>query len=260
MLFDNAKALSLWLRNHDIKEYAADELTSVIAAALTNDPASEVVAIRKTITDVAHLPTFIFWCKMEQFLRGTFHSFEDQVKMANKFDPTTDGYARFVAKLITVLDQIEDCEKVDFYANLSRAFLLECIKSETLFHKLAKFILICTYDELCFIRDCPYEYAEPNSVMISALLQYGLFEQGETVDGKTRYKLSGFAKALKQSSLNFNPELHGMKRITGYEDIEPIETFEPISSQDILDIFNSSDEEIILNGGTAEDLLKKQND
>ena len=38
---------------------------------------------------------------------------------------------------------------------------------------------------------------------ISALYQYGLVTQSENKDGKTVYVLSGFAKALKESSLNF---------------------------------------------------------
>ena len=254
-LLEKAKNLIRWLTNEDITKVANEDLSSLAAAAMNNDVAAGASAIKKTITDVAHLPTYIFWCKMEAFLRGTFHSFDDQVKMANKFDSTTDGYARFVSKLITVLDQIEDSEKVGFFANLTRAYLLDCIKSEELFYKLAKYLLICTYDELCFLRNCPYTYAETNSVMISALLQFGLFEQGDTVDGQTRYKLSGFAIALKQNSLNFHTELQGMKRISEYDDMKPLDILEPMSSQDIIDILNASDDEIILDGGTVGDAI-----
>lgn len=257
-LLEKAKNLSQWLASEDITKVAEEDLSSLVAAAMTNDAASGAFAIKKTITDVAHLPTYIFWCKMERFLRGIFRDFKEQVKMASRFDSTTDGYARFVSKLITILDQIEDTEKVDFFANLTRAFLLECIKTEELFYKLSKFLLICTYDELCFIRNCPYTYIETNTVMISALLQFGLFEQCHTVDEQTRYKLSGFAIALKQNSLNFNSELYEMKRISEYDDMKPLEILEPMSSKDILDILGASDDEIVLDGGTAKDILNNQ--
>lgn len=208
------------LKDKSIQEMASDDLKVTIAAAIAGNPAETAMAIKKTITNIAHLPTYLFWNKMERFLRGTFHSFADQVKMANRFDSTTDDYAMFTIKLVSILDKIEIEEKVDYYANLTRSFLLECIDEELLF-KLAKFILQCTMDELQFLQRVDYSYTSPNSIMISALFQYGLIEQGESVNKIKRYKLSDFAKALKQNSLNFYNELNGMKRIGSYTDMKP---------------------------------------
>lgn len=232
-LLEKAKNLIRWLTNEDITKVAKEDLSSVVAAAMNSDVATGASAIKKTITDVAHLPTYIFWCKMEAFLRGTFHSYEDQINMANKFEPCSDGYAKFVSKQIMLIDKVESFEKVDYFANLTRAYLLECISTETLYFKLAKYLTQCTDEELQFIRDCSYEFIDENTVMISALYQYGLFEQGETINGKTRYRLSSFAKALKLNCLNFRKENSGIASIRDYCDMQPLNISETASIEEV---------------------------
>ena len=219
-LLSGIKNLTEMLKKKPIQKYASDDLKELVASALSNNPFETAAAIKKTISDIAHLPTFLFWNKMERFLRGTFQSFEDQIKMAARFDPTTDDYAKFTVKLVSILNQIDIEEKVDYYANLARAFLLEQI-DETLFFKLSKFLLQCTMDELLFLQRIEYTYTSPNNMMVSALFQYGLIEQGETQDGTRMYKLSDFAKALKQNGLNFYSELNGMERIGSFDDMKP---------------------------------------
>lgn len=247
-LIESAKNLISFLKSEEIQKVAKADFTSIIAANLTNDPAGNVAAIKKTITDVAHLPTYLFWNKMERYLRGTFHCFEDQIKMADRFDQNTETYAKFVVNIISIVDKIEVDEKIDYFANLTRAFLLGCIKSEQLFYKLSKFLLLCTYDELRYLQEMDYTFVSGNTVMISALYQFGLFVQGDTTDKLTQYKLSEFAKALKQNSLNFYNELHGEKRIGDYQDMSPIDIPEPANMEDILKVVDGN---LILDAGDS---------
>ena len=187
---------------------------------------------------------------MERFLRGVFRSFEDQIKMAERFDPRTDDYEKFTVKLVSILNQIDVDEKVDYYANLTRAFLLDLINAEVFF-KLAKFLLQCTMDELLFLQGIDYNFTSPNTMMISALFQYGLIEQGESVNNERRYKLSDFAKALKQNSLNFYSEMHGVKRIGSYDDMKPPVLPNKAASWSDLASVDPEKETVALNGGTA---------
>ena len=57
---------------------------------------------------------------------------------------------------------------------------------------------------------------------------------------KAIYKLSAFGKALKMNCLNFNRELHGKVRITGYADMEPICIQEPMTEEDLDKILGES--------------------
>ncbi len=234
---DKAKNLIRFLSNKSIKDMASDDLKITIAACISGDPVGKAEAIKKTITDIVHFPTYMFWDKMERFLRGTFHDFDDQIKMASRFDPETDDYAKFTVNLVSILNQIDIDEKVDYYANLARAFLQECLDKE-LFFKLSKYLLQCTMDELSFLQRAELNYTSTNSMMVSALFQYGLMEQTESINGERRYKLSDFAKALKQNSLNFYNDLSGTQRISSYKDMKPpvlpskAETWEDLASID----------------------------
>ena len=89
--------------------------------------------------------------------------------------------------------------------------------------------------------------SEINAV-ISSLYQYGLFDQAEKEHGGVDYVLSGFAKALKDNSLNFDEGLHGRVRILSYEQIPPLNIAEPATWDDIDSIINNNDVVIDGNG------------
>ena len=146
-----------------------------------------------------------------------------------------------------LIDEIDDDAKVDFFAALTRCFLLTSL-DEALFFKLCKFILMCTPHELQFLSGIPTTYRSSNNSMISALYQYGLFTQEESFDGVT-YVLSDFGKALKQNSLNFDEGLRGENRIVTYERIAPLSIAEPLMFEEIQEAWNNTD--VILDGGSA---------
>lgn len=200
------------------------------------------------LTSPVHLPIRMFWYKVKRFLSGTFYDYEDQIKMAARFDPTNDDYPKYIEKLIYTIDQTDDDKKIDWFASLTRAFLLELI-DESLFWKLTQYLKLCTSDELEFVKACPDEYAGPLNVMVSALYYYGLFDQYTDQNNKAIYKLSSMAKALKMNYLNFDRELHGVQRITGYADLNPIGIQEPYTFDDIEKM--AEGHEIILDGGKA---------
>lgn len=247
--FEWVKSLANILKKDDLHKYNGDDLEGLIVAGTTGDILAAKTTVTKTAQNIMHLPTMIFWDKMERFLYGTFRDFEDQIKMANKFEAETDDYAKFVKKQISIINQIEDDEKVDFFAMLTRAFLLDCVQTRELYFKLAKFLMLCTADELLFLQKCDYTFASPITVMISGLYQFGLFEQSTDEKGNARYVLSDFAKALKQNSLNFYQEMHGEKRIGTYEEMQPSTIPEPMSADDLDKIFANT--ELVLNGGNA---------
>lgn len=73
-----------------------------------------------------------------------------------------------------------------------------------------------------------------------------LFEQQERKNGGVDYVLSGFAKALKNNSLNFNEGISGRDRIVSYSQISPLSISEPMTWEDLDDVF--SENEIVIDG------------
>lgn len=227
MLKKQIEALTTILKNDDLQNYAGDGFWNLIQAVITEDPFSALAAGKDIKEIIFHMPTVLFWDKMKRFLTGTFHSFEDQIKMAQKFNEDNKEYAAFVKRQIHLINNLDDDMKIDYFSALTRCLLITDL-NESLYFKLCKFLSICTPEELMFLKNCPNEYRGKNSAIISSLFQYGLFTQeDEKENGETLYKLSDFAKALKQNSLNYDIGLNGTQRIATYEQVAPLNLVEP---------------------------------
>ena len=228
MLDKQISTLTTILSNEEIQSYADEGFWSLIQAVVTSDPFAGLSGVRNIKDIIFHMPTLLFWNKMKRFLLGTFYTLEDQVKMAAKFDHDNQKYSEFVKRQIYLINELDDEQKVDYYANLTRCFLLTELTQE-LYFKLAKHISMCTPFELDYLASIPKDYQNENSsAMISSLYQYGLFSQQETATGSFIYVLSDFGKALKDNSLNFNEGHHSARRLSSYDDITPSDP-EPIS-------------------------------
>ena len=103
---------------------------------------------------------------------------------------------------------------------LTRAFLLTTLERDMYF-KLAKIITMCTSFELGYLKELPLDFESENNTWISSLQLYGLFTHKE--DDSKIYILSDFDKSLKQNSINFDEGLKGRQRITGYNQVRPLQ-------------------------------------
>ena len=72
------------------------------------------------------------------------------------------------------------------------------------------------------------------------MYQYGLFDQQEKENGGVDYILSGFAKALKSNSLNFDEGTAGRARILSYKQIAPLSISEPMTFEDLDEVFSKN--------------------
>lgn len=240
-MFENQiTALTAILKNNDIQEYAGDAFGKIIQAVSLGDV--NILNIGQTAVEVGndlrkilfHIPTVLFWDKMQRYMFGTFKNFQEQVKMASKFNYDNGDYAKFVKKQIHLINEINDDKKVDYFAQLTRCYLLTEMES-ALFYKLARFLTMCTPEELDYIASFDYGKKTELTAMISSLYQYGLFDQQEKEHGGVDYVLSGFAIALKSNCLNFNEGTDGRDRIISYEQIAPLSIAEPASWSEVMD-------------------------
>ena len=234
MLEGQVKTLATILKDKNLQKYVKEALGNIVKAVATGD----ITALKEVAVDtteiIFHMPTILFWDKMQRYLQGTFRDYSDQVKMAEKFSKDNQKYEEFVKKQIHLIDKLDDDKKVDYFATLTRCYLLTELE-DALYYKLSKFINICTPEELEYIRGFDYHKQSTLTAMISLLYQYGLFVQKEKKTGGVVYVLSDFAKALKENSLNFDDGLSGIERTLSYGQIAPLEILEPTSLQDLID-------------------------
>ena len=157
MLDKQVNALTTIIKDKDLQGYAGDSFLNLIQAVITQDPFSGVEAAKAVKELVFHTPTVLFWDKMKRFLLGTFHSYEDQIKMAQKFNDDNEDYAAFVKRQIHLINALDDDTKVDYFAALTRSFLITDLNGG-LYFKLCKFLSTCTPEELLFMENCPYDF------------------------------------------------------------------------------------------------------
>lgn len=247
-MFDKqVMALTAILKDKDIREYSGDAFWNIIKAVVLGDVGALLDATNDLKNILFHTPTVLFWDKMQRYLFGTFRNYSDQVKMSAKFTEDNSEYEAFVKKQIHLINEMNDDRKIDYFAMLTRCFLLTDME-DALYYKLARFINICTPEELEYIKSFDYDKKSEINAVISSLYQYGLFDQAEKEHGGVDYVLSGFAKALKDNSLNFDEGLHGRVRILSYEQIPPLNIAEPATWNDIDSIINNNDVVIDGNG------------
>lgn len=249
MLTEQIQALTTILRSKDLQNYTGDAFWSLVEAVVTQDPFAALGTLRDIKELVFHMPTVLFWDKMERFLFGTFRDFEDQVKMAEKFSPDSNDYADFVKRQITLINQFEDDRKVDYFSNLTRALLLGYLEDTSLYFKLSKLLQQCTAEELQYIKDRCMNFSTPNNTaMISSLYQHGLIDRDESY-GHTDYILSCFAIALKQHALNYGEDTDGVPLISSFDLVTPLSLPEAITADDIEQIMQG--EMLVIDGGNS---------
>ena len=232
MLQEFCKSLILAIKDKDIQKYKEDAIWNLIETIYTGSPFSAIAA-RKSINElVFHIPTAFFWSKMQQFLLGTYRSFEDQIKMAAKFSGDNDKYEEYVYTLIETIietiDKIDTTEKVNYFSNITRAFLLDVIDEE-LFYKFRQLLMDCNKIELSYIKQADMKRHYKNDMMIFSLRIVGLMEQSDGDD----YVFTNLAKEFKKYALSDDET---SKPPIKYLEIEPPEEMTELTKKELNEI------------------------
>ena len=143
-MFDKqVAALTTILKDKDIRNYSGDTFWSIIKAVVLGDVGALLDATKDVKDILFHTPTVLFWDKMQRYLFGTFRDYSDQVRMAKKFSKDDSDYKKFVKKQIHLVNEMNDDLKIDYFANLTRCYLLTDLE-DALYYKLVRFISMCT--------------------------------------------------------------------------------------------------------------------
>lgn len=239
MFDDQLHALVTILKDEDVQQYAGESFYNLIKAVVFCDAGAGVDAIKNVKDLLFHMPTVLFWDKMKRFIYGTFRDYEDQVKFAAKFENDNKKYYEFVKKQIALVDSIDEDEKIDYFAQLTRCYLL-CEIDNALYFKLIHLIKNCTVDELKYIETRNVDDQSDSNLWVSVLSLQGLFVQKQDDDRNTFYILSDIGKCLKSCCLNFDEGLLAINK--KYDELEALPQMEPMSLRAI-------EEKLVVSGG-----------
>ena len=221
------------IHSKDLQEQFRGNFWNLVQTIIFKDPEAAAESGLSSAQILFHMPTAMFWTKMERYLKGTFvGGFEDQIKFSMKFSEDNESYKDFVKKQINLINNIESDNKVDYLANLTRCFFLFDMDIP-LYFRLARFIENCTSDELNFLRDIKYDTWLENNAIVSMLILQGLIVQEQDEKHNTHYVLSSFGGLLKKCALNFGKESCLIESSLRYNDIAGIPQMEPISFEEI---------------------------
>ena len=92
MLDNQITALKTILSDEDLQQYSGEGFWNLIQAVVLSDPFTGTLALNNIRELIFHIPTILFWDKMKRYLLGTFSCFEDQVRMAEKFNNDNNSY------------------------------------------------------------------------------------------------------------------------------------------------------------------------
>lgn len=248
MFNEQIQALATIIKDQSFLSWSGDSVVNLIKCVVFHDYEAGVDAINDIGKIAIHTPTILYWDKMNRFMRGVFTDEGTKVKLAEKFYEEDSKYLLFVKKQMEMINTLCDDLNIDYYAQLTRCFLLTEMQDD-LYLKLAKYLSLCTPAELKFLENTSYDFIFDNSMMASALHQYGLLELIQGDNGVSKFKLSDFAIALKQNSLNFDEGIQGHTRLSSYETMTPPSLPEYATNEDI-DKLLENQEILFQNSGT----------
>lgn len=227
------------IKNKEIREFSGDAFWDFVQALFTGDVFSGLSSIKNVKDMFFHVPTVLFWNKMQRFLLGTYKSLDEQVKMAGRFYDDERKYKEFVLQMFETVDKLDFEIKLDYYANLTRSYLLELI-DENLFYALRRVIMDCTNYELKFICNTRESQRLNYDMMIFSLNRMGLVEQ-QSDNNSNFYFLTDLASRLKEYALSGDEH---PKTPTAYSELKAPSTFElnfePITDEEIHKMFENS--------------------
>jgi len=216
------------IKEYDMAEFASDDMQKLIRTILFKNPEATIDVGLKLCVGMMQLPTAMFWEKIKRFLKGTFSTYDEQVKFAAKFSEDNVQYRKYIKQLINIISWIESDEKIDYFANLTRCFFLFDMDIP-LYFRLASFFNSCTSDELAFVKNIEYGEWIENNAIVSMLKTQGIIMQKQDEKKDTHLVLSPFGVLLKKCSLNFDENDSTIDDKLVYEEVACIPDIEPVA-------------------------------
>ena len=205
MLEKILNAFTTVLKSGETKKFAEQSVENIAKVCIMGDVESGVREAVETGKYIGSIKDVLFWGKIKKWLEKTYASSEVEAKISSKFTEDEPKYREYTKRQIQFIAQVDEEEKIDFYANLTRAWLLGYIDS-SLYFKMSYLLKIFTLEELEYLK----ENYDTNSITdinyyIREFSLYGLVDVVENTNvGHSTYKYSDLAEAFVSCGLLFN--------------------------------------------------------
>ncbi len=178
MLQEITSGVAELIKHKKISEFTLTykDVLDFAAAVIKKDPQAYAEAVGDMAKLLWQVPNAIFWDKMRRFLMGTFSDYEYQVKMCEKFRDEDKRYTEFVKKQIQLIEKLDFDSKVDWFANLTRAFLLESINEKEYF-KLSFALRMISEEDLTYLTEFYKMKDAGENNVLNSFYQHGLADK-----------------------------------------------------------------------------------
>lgn len=164
------------VKNDNIKEFAHKKVIDLVDAILNESQVSVISNIDDVRKLLWQIPNSLFWDKMFRFMTSTFSDYEYQIKMCEKFQKDNKKYKEFVKKLIQIIEKLDFDEKVDWFANLTRSFLMELLNEDEYF-KLSFALRQIASQDLLYLKELVTEKETYENGILNILYQHSLTDK-----------------------------------------------------------------------------------
>lgn len=193
------------LKSGETRKFAKNSAENIARACFTHDIKSGVKQAVETGKYIGSIKDSLFWSKMKKWLQQTYTTQEMEANISAKFTEDEPKYKEYTKRQLQFIAQVDEEEKIDFYANLTRAWLLKYIDS-SLYFKLSYLLKVFTLEELEYLKE---NYTTQDITTINYYIRefslYGLIDIVENTNmGNSKYKYSELAEIFVVCGLTFD--------------------------------------------------------
>lgn len=182
-------------KSNKTSEFAKKSVENIARICITGDLESGICELVEGGKYIVGIKDILFWEKIKRWLENTYATPQMETKISTKFTKDEVKYKEYTKRQLQFIAQIDEEEKIDYYANLTRSWLLGYIDS-ALYFKMSYLLRVFTLEELTYLKDnyTPGEISEIN-FYIREFSLYGLIDVVVTTNlGNSRYKYSDLAE------------------------------------------------------------------
>ena len=193
------------INSKETKNFAEMSVENLAKICMAGDLGSAIQEGTEIIKYAGSIKDILFWEKMKKWLQGTYDSSEMGTKISAKFTEDSKKYQEYTKRQLQCIAEIDEEEKIDYYANLTRSWLNGWIDTSVYF-KLSYLLKVFTLEELKYLKE---NYTEEELDKVNYYIRefslYGLIDVIEETNlGHTRYKYSDLAEVFLHTGIAYD--------------------------------------------------------
>ena len=229
------------MENENIKQGIMIPLKNLMAIVF---PAIDIFSILHNSS--VNLSNILLINKLIRFLEKQDKDFEEKLKLSSEFTIDSKQYNKNVRLLINTINSINDDNKIDIYANLTRAWLRELLVKD-IYLRLSFIVSNIYFEDLVYLKKhismgIETSYDDVVQIEVQSLLQHNLIyckNEGTWIAarGDRSYACTPLGVELVRCGVDFeNYAIYKVKEVS--RDIPDMNKPESITTNEIEQMFN----------------------